>query len=75
VEKYDQNEQNRILGERISKLRRKCGLSLEKLAYEVGISKGNLSDIENGKRDPRLSTLQHIAYGLEISVSALLREL
>jgi transcriptional regulator with XRE-family HTH domain len=40
----------------------------------MGISKGNLSDIENGKRDPRYSTLKAIAEGLEISLARLLRD-
>jgi transcriptional regulator with XRE-family HTH domain len=61
------------LGQHISKERKKRGITLEKLAYEVGISKGNLSDIERGKRDPRYSTLKAIAYGLEVSVSQLLK--
>jgi len=63
------------LGERISKRRRSRGLTLEKLAYEMGISKGNLSDIENGKRDPRYTTLRAIAEGLDMPLSQLLKEL
>lgn len=50
-------------------------MTLEKLAYEVGISKGNLSDIENAKRDPRFTTLLAIAEGLDVSVSHLLKGL
>jgi len=41
----------------------------------MGISKGNLSDIEHGKRDPRYSTLSAIAEGLEIPLSQLLKGL
>ncbi len=62
------------LGHRIATERKKRGLTLEKLAYEMGISKGNLSDIENGKKDPRYTTLKAIADGLEIPLSKLLRE-
>ena len=62
------------LGARIARERKRKGLTLEKLAYEIGISKGNLSDIENGKRDPRYSTLIAIAEGLDIPLSHLLRE-
>ncbi|MGE4106483.1 MAG: helix-turn-helix domain-containing protein [Bacteriovoracia bacterium] len=62
------------LGERISLLRRKRGITLEKLAYEMDLSKGNLSDIEKGKKDPRYSTLLAIAEGLNMSVADLLRE-
>ena len=63
------------LGHRISKLRKKRGITLEKLAYEMGLSKGNLSDVEHGKRDPRYTTLKAIAEGLDMSLSQLLREL
>jgi transcriptional regulator with XRE-family HTH domain len=63
------------LGIRISKERKKRGITLEKLAYEMGLSKGNLSDIEHGKRDPRFSTLKAISKGLGISTSTLLKEL
>lgn len=59
----------------ISKLRRSKGITLEKLSYEMGISKGNLSDIENGKKDPRFSTFVAIAEGFEISVPTLLKSL
>ena len=63
------------LGQRIARLRKRRGMTLERLAYEMGISKGNLSDIEHGKKDPRYSTLRAIAEGLEISVSQLLKDL
>jgi len=65
----------RSLGERISSNRKKRGITLEKLAYEMGISKGNLSDIERGKRDPRYSTLRAIAEGIEVPISQLLKGL
>ena len=63
------------LGNRISTLRKQRGLTLEQLAYGMGMSKGNLSDIENGKRDPRFSTLKLIADGLNMSISQLLKGL
>ncbi len=61
------------LGKHIAKERQKRGISLETLATEMDISKGNLSDIENGKRDPRFSTLKAIAQGLELDLSRLLK--
>jgi len=59
------------LGKRITKLREKKGLTIEKLAYENDLSKGNLSEIERGLRDPKITTLEKIAKGLEISLSKL----
>jgi transcriptional regulator with XRE-family HTH domain len=61
----------RELGHRIKSLRKKKGLTIEKLAYENDLAKGNLSEIEKGKIDPKLSTLEKIADGLEISLKEL----
>ncbi|MBU6375455.1 MAG: helix-turn-helix transcriptional regulator [Bdellovibrionales bacterium] len=61
------------LGKHIAKERQKRGISLETLATEMAISKGNLSDIENGKRDPRFSTLQAIAKGLGLKTRELIK--
>jgi len=41
---------------------------MEKLAYESGISKGGLSEIERGLKEPRLSTLKKVCDTLEISL-------
>ena len=72
------NEKEQVLtdlGQRISIERKKRGITLEKLAYEMSISKGNLSDIESGKRNPTFTTLKAIAEGLDITVSVLLKGL
>ncbi len=63
------------IGKRIRDERLKKGVSSEKLAYEMGLSKGNLSEIERGLRDVRLSTLSLISEGLEISLSKILKDL
>lgn len=70
----DKKELIAKLGRRISIERKKRGITLEKLAYEMEISKGNLSDIENGKSDPRYTTLLKIADGLELPLSKLLKD-
>jgi XRE family transcriptional regulator, fatty acid utilization regulator len=63
------------LGERVARQRQKRGLTLERLAYEMGMSKGNLSDVERGRRDPRFTTLRAVAIGLGIPLSHLLKDL
>lgn len=63
------------LGGRISIERKRRGITLEKLAYEMSISKGNLSDIESGKKNPTFMTLKAIATGLDMTVSMLLKNL
>ena len=48
------------IGEHISTEREKRGLSLYKLARLSGVSIRHLHQIENGKHDVRVSTLQKI---------------
>jgi transcriptional regulator with XRE-family HTH domain len=57
------------IGNRIKELREKQGLTMEKLAYESGVSKGGLSEIERGMKEPRISTILCICNNLEISMS------
>lgn len=59
------------LAKKIVKLRRNLGVTKEKFAYENGISKGNYTDIENGKGNPTLDTLEKIAKGFGISLKEL----
>ena len=61
------------LARRIKKLRKIRGISAEKLAYSCGLSKTALSYIERCMKEPKLSTLDKIAYGLDISLSELFR--
>lgn len=49
------------LGKRISGVRREKKMTSEKLAYEAGISKGYLSDVENGKKLPSIKVLAELA--------------
>lgn len=62
------NELNIKIANRIIYLREKHRLTMEKLAYESGISKGGLSEIERGMKEPRLSTLLKICETLNISI-------
>ena len=61
------------LGERIRKLRKEKGLTLQALAGE-GLSKGMLSLIENNKANPSMESLSHIARQLGIERNELLEE-
>ena len=49
-------------------------VSVELFAHENQIPKSTLSEILNGKNDPRLTTLAKICSGLEISLSELFRD-
>lgn len=60
---------NQKIGNVIRELRKKKGLTLEKLAYISEFSKGGLSEIERGLREIRISSLEKICTTLEISLS------
>ena len=52
------------------KIREAKGYTQEKLAYESGMSKGYLSEVESGKKSPTVRTLEKLAETLDIEVSA-----
>lgn len=56
------------LGKRISAVRREKGMTSEKLAYETDISKGYLSDVENGKKLPSIKVLARLAKVLGVKL-------
>ena len=60
------------LGQRIRYFRNEAGLTLDQLGERVGIAGSQLSLMENGRREPRLSLLQAIAATVGIPVSQLL---
>jgi XRE family transcriptional regulator, regulator of sulfur utilization len=60
------------MGRRIHKLRKEKGITLEHLAYENNMSKGNLSKIEKGLVDPQFTTLVKIAQGLGVKLRDLM---
>ena len=64
---------NKIIGEKIIAIRKKKGLTQEKLAYENDIPKSTISRIEQGIVDARISNLERIANGLDIKLFELLR--
>jgi transcriptional regulator with XRE-family HTH domain len=66
MDRYEEKLAKKI-GKNISNARQAKGLTLEKLAYENDISKGYLSNLENGNRLPSLSMLLRISriLGLE----------
>jgi len=61
------------LGRRIRDRRHRLGLTLDTLAAAVDRAPSQISMIENGKREPRLSMLRLIAAALDTSVDELLR--
>ena len=61
------------LGQRLRHLRKSKNMTLEQLSETVGRAPSQLSLIENGKREPKLSVLQAIAASLGVPLQDLLR--
>jgi transcriptional regulator with XRE-family HTH domain len=59
------------LGARLKELRKKAGLSLRELARQAEVSPSLVSQIENGKSRPSVSTLYSFAQLLDVSVDEL----
>jgi len=61
------------IGERIAALRRARNISLPDLAKQSGVSKGYLSQLENGIiTNPSIDTISKVAQALDITVAELL---
>jgi XRE family transcriptional regulator, regulator of sulfur utilization len=63
-----------VIANNLVKMRKKRGLSLDKVAELTGVSKAMLAQIENGKSNPTVTTLWKIANGLQVSFSVFLKE-
>ncbi|MBQ2611105.1 helix-turn-helix transcriptional regulator [bacterium] len=66
-------EFNKIICSRIRTLRQSNKLTLEKLAYQSGISKGGLSEIERNMKEPRIYTILKICTALDITMEDFFR--
>jgi len=62
-------------GKRLHALRTKRGVTQVELADELGLRRTYISDLERGKRNVSLMTLEIIARGFKMSVSQLLSRL
>ncbi len=59
---------NKIICKRIHNLRKENNLTIEQLAYQSGISKGGLSEIERNKKEPRVYTIIKLCSALNITM-------
>lgn len=59
-------------GEHLKSTREKLNLSQDEVAATCDVTKGNLSNIENGKKDFTFTTLLEISKGLGVSLKDLL---
>lgn len=63
------------LGKRIKALRKAKGLTQTDLAVHLDMNRGHISDVELGKREVGIITLQVIARGLDTTMAKLLKGL
>jgi transcriptional regulator with XRE-family HTH domain len=63
------------LGKRIQTLRKAKGWTQTDLAVHLDMNRGHISDIERGKREAGIITLQVIARGLDTTMAKLLKGL
>ena len=63
------------LGKRIQLLRKRKGWTQTDMAVTLYMNRGHISDIEQGKREVGIITLQVIARGFGTTMSELLRRL
>jgi len=65
---------NMAIGENLKRLRREKQLNQGELSKLTGIELNHISKIENGKSDPKLSTIEKLIKGLGCSANSLLMD-
>lgn len=60
-------------GENLRRAREDLGLTQEQVGHRSGVHPTEVSRIEAGKRDPRVSTLERLAKAVGVPPSELLR--
>lgn len=61
------------LGTNLRRLRQAKGFSQEAFAFEAGIHRTYVSDIERGARNPTITVVENLAMALGVTASDLLR--
>lgn len=65
---------NALFGHRLRTYRKEKGLTIEKLAEQVGLSPNYLGDVERGKKLPSMATFIRLVNVLDISADELLKD-
>lgn len=66
------NDESRKFGGNLKRLRTKKGLSQGEIARRLGVDKGFVCNVENGKTNPTLVTITKLAKAIDVSASELL---
>lgn len=66
-------DDSKKLGENLKKIRTNKNITQTELAISLGVDKSFISNLENGKTNPTLSTITNIAQALGVSTNELLK--
>ncbi|MBI4268385.1 helix-turn-helix transcriptional regulator [Candidatus Uhrbacteria bacterium] len=61
------------LGQNLKKIRGQKGITQGDICRAINFDRGYVSSVENGKRNPTLSTMKKLADALKVPVDELLR--
>ncbi len=61
-------------GAKLRDMRKKLGMTLEDISQKTGFTKSFISQIENGKNSPSISSLKKICYALGTTISELFED-
>lgn len=61
-----------ILGRNVRRMREEAGLSQEQLAFDAGMKRSYLSDLERGVRNPSVRALERLAQALNVQPGELI---
>ena len=61
------------LGQNLKRIRTEKGISQGDIARSLGVSRGFVSNLENGKTNPTLATITKIAEAIEVTTNELLK--
>jgi transcriptional regulator with XRE-family HTH domain len=67
------DSESKRLGENLKMIRTKKGISQGDIARSLGVSRGYISNIENGKTNPTLATIVRLASALGVKSDELLK--
>jgi transcriptional regulator with XRE-family HTH domain len=61
-----------VFGRRVRELRHERGWTQEQLAFEAGVKRAYISEVENGQRNVSLDVVEKLATALKVDPSALM---
>ncbi len=67
------NKISKKLGQNLKRIRTQKGISQGDISRKLDMDRGYISRLENGMKNPTLSTIQKIADFLEVSVNDLIK--